>query len=77
MLAELAENFSSSKGKYGQKLLNIPGPSPVRLRKNLVDIVLGSAVAPRNFGYKMFNNPEKHLYVASDFLPTSLTTIGN
>jgi len=37
-------------------------------------VVLDNAVTAQNFEYKMSNSPENPLYVASDFLPTSLTS---
>jgi chitin synthase len=64
--------FIALKGVCGRKLLNLLGPSPVQLRKvPFFDVVPDNS---QNFEYRMSNNPEKPSYVASDFLPTGLTS---
>ena len=63
------------KGKYGEKLWNPLGPSPVQLGANssFFDLVLDNAVAAQNFEYKMSNILDKPLYVLSDLLNSHLS----
>ena len=55
MLAELAENLSL-KGKYGQKVLNLLGPSPVQLCKSPPFLTL--CLLPRILSIRSLTTPK-------------------